>query len=147
MTDEKLHSILSGIELSECTPIIDNHVYYIEKLISDEVSCSGGGTRIKQELLEFLIIANNGIKKGIILRFGHDDLHWYVFRKWRQNHVLSNALRTGVIHKVWPENKTVTCCYNWDDDREQKYNMTKHLATIAGLSMKDEPTALITFEE
>ena len=65
-------------------------------------------------------------------------LHWLVLRPWRNCHILSNALRTGVVHQVWPENKTITCRYSWRDkmrDRPQKYNMTKHLATIAGLEL------------
>lgn len=51
--------------------------------------------------------------------------------------MLSDALRTGVIHEVWPENTKITCCYNAYDNRKQKYNMTKHLADIAGLSLEE----------
>ena len=59
------------------------------------------------------------------------------FKKWRGQHVLSNALRTGVIGEVWPENTKVTCCYNYDDNREEKYSMTKHLADIAALRFEE----------
>lgn len=45
--------------------------------------------------------------------------------------MLSNALCTGVLREVWPENTKVTCCYNYYDDQKEKYSMTKHLAEIA----------------
>lgn len=54
---------------------------------------------------EFLIIAENNIKKAIILRFGTVDLHWLVLKQRRKQHVLNDALRTGILAKVWPENK------------------------------------------
>lgn len=63
------------------------------------------------------------------------DLHWYVLTYWRNQNVLSNALRTGIIRQVWPHIKTVTCCYNWDDNKAEKYQKTKHLADLAGLGV------------
>lgn len=72
------------------------------------------------------------------MRCDTTDLHWLVLPAWRNKHILSDALRTGVIHDMWPENKTITCRYSWRDkmkDRPQKYNKTKHLAQIAGLKL------------
>ena len=64
----------------------------------------------------------------------------FVFKKWRNQHVLSNTLRTGIINDIWPENKNISCCYSWLDkviDRPKKYAMTEHLASIAGLKIKE----------
>ena len=90
------------------------------------------------------MIADNGIKKAIILNCGDVDLHWYVFNRWRGNHILSDVLRSGIIKEIWPQITSVTCCYDWDDDKEEKYRMTKHLASLAGLGMSDEKTRWIS---
>lgn len=137
MTNEKLSYILRGIDLKKCKPIVENHIYYISKLIKQKISNGYGEERICKDLYEFLVIAPGGIKKGIILRCDNIDLHWYVYKKHRGEKVLSNALRTGVLRKVWPKNKTITCCYEWKDNKKDKYEMTKHLAEIAGLKIKE----------
>ncbi|MBQ9922961.1 MAG: hypothetical protein IJO52_12310, partial [Clostridia bacterium] len=62
------------------------------------------------------------------------------FNRWRGNHILSDVLRSGIIKEIWPQTTSVTCCYDWDDDKEEKYRMTKHLASLAGLGMSDEKT-------
>ena len=77
-------------------------------------------------------------KQAIILRCGRIDLHWYVLRRWRKHGVLSNALRTGIIKEIWPENKKITCCYSYGENYEEKFEMTQHLADIAGLILEDD---------
>ena len=100
---------------------------------------SGGGYRYTTAVNEFLLIAENGVKQAIILRCDETDLHWYVLKPWRKKHVLSNALRTGVIRKIWPKNTSITCCYDCDDDIsfDEKKRMTRHLAQIAGLRFEE----------
>lgn len=136
MTDEQLKSVLGQIDINECEVINENYIYYIKMPVRQRYSCSGGGYRYRTNEYEFLVIAENGVKQAIILRCDDVDLHWYVLKKWRGQHVLSDSLRTGVIGAVWPENTKVTCCYNYDDNREEKYSMTKHLADIAGLILE-----------
>lgn len=137
MKDEQLKSVLARIDLNKCDEIIKNHIYYSKRPVRQRCYRGDGSFRYISDEYEFLIIAENGEKQAIILRCGYVDLHWYVLRKWRNRHILSDALRTGVIQEIWPENTRITCCYNYDDDREQKYNTTKHLADIAGLSLED----------
>lgn len=137
MKDEQLKSVLARIDLNECDEIIKNHIYYSKRPVRQRCYRGDGSFRYINDEYEFLIIAENGEKQAIILRCGYVDLHWYVLRKWRNRHILSDALRTGVIQEIWPENTRITCCYNYDDDCEQKYNTTKHLADIAGLSLED----------
>ena len=146
MRNEKLERILKNIDLQDCYPVIDNYIYYIEKEIRTRVYRGDGSYFYDVQNFEFLVIADNNVKKAIILRFGTVDLHWLVLKPWRNQQVLSNALRTDVLAKIWPENKTVTCCYQWDDNRHDKYAMTEHLAQIAGLTMKDEPSTIISFK-
>jgi len=118
------------MDLSKCKPIIENHIYYVEKIVSQNVN-----GHIYREKYEFLIITEFNIKKAIILRCGTIDLHWYVFHQYRNQHVLSNALKTGVISEIWPENKSITCHYGFGDT-EDKYNLTCHLAKLACLEVK-----------
>ena len=147
MRDEKLEQILRAINLNECVPIIQDYIYYVKKRIRTRVYDGNDNYYYDVQDYEFLIVADENIKKAIILRFGTVDLHWFVLKQWRNQHVLSDALRTGVIAKIWPENKTVTCCYQWNDNRSEKYAMTEHLARIAGLTMKDEPSVIISLKK
>lgn len=138
MRDEQLKRVLDQIDISECEEIIEDYIFYCEKAI--RLRCYHGDSSFHYitDRNEFLIIAERGEKQAIILRCGEVDLHWYVYRKWRNKGVLSNALRTGIIRRLWPENREITCCYNYNDNRREKFSMTKHLADIAGLVLKDE---------
>lgn len=137
MRDEQLKYVLERIDLDECEEVVENQIYYCKKPVKKRCYRGDGSFRYIQDECEFLIIAADGEKQAIILRCGYVDLHWYVLRKWRRSHVLSDALRTGILQEVWPENTRITCCYNYNDDREQKYNLTKHLADIAGLILEE----------
>lgn len=125
------------IDLNECEEIIRNHIYYIRKPIKLRYSHYDGTFGYSTDEYEFLLIANKKIKEGIILRCGYKDLHWFIPKKLRKQHILSDALKTGVVKEIWPENKTISFCYRWDDDCsfQEKYTMTKHLADIAGLKL------------
>lgn len=136
MTDERLKLVLKHIDINECKTIIDNYIYYCNIPVKQRCYRGDGSFRYAIDECEFLVIADRKEKQAIILRYGYLDLQWHVLRKWRGKHVLSNALRTGIIHKVWPENAKITCCYNYYDDKEEKYSMTKHLADIAGLILE-----------
>lgn len=137
MRNEQLKYLLDKFDLQDCTPIIDNYIYYIKTPVKQRCSCSGGRYVYVTNVDEFLIIAENGVKQAIILRCGESDLHWYVLRPWRKQHVLSNALRTGVIREVWPENTSITCCCSYEDNYLIKRRMTMHLAEIAGLELRE----------
>ena len=44
----------------------------------------------------------------------------------------------GIIKEIWPENKKITCCYSYGENYEEKFEMTQHLADIAGLILEDD---------
>lgn len=137
MTNDQLRYLLNKFDLSDCTPIIENYIYYINTSVKQRCSSIGGSYRYITDSYEFIIVAENGVKQAIILRCGEVDLHWYVLRAWRNQHVLSNALRTGIIHKVWPKNTSITCCCSYGENEAEKKQMTLHLAKIAGLNLRD----------
>lgn len=138
MKDEQLKYILQQINLNECEEFVENYIYYSRRPVRQWCYHGDGSYRYTTDENEFLIIAENGEKQAIILRCGRVDLHWYVLRKWRKHGVLSNALRTGILKEVWPENKKITCCYGYGDNCEEKFEMTQHLADIAGLILEED---------
>ena len=144
MTNEGLIKELKNINLDECTPIIPGHIYYCKKDTEYYTVTFDGPYNH-----EYLIITNGEEKQAIISRIGTEDLHWVVLEQWRGQHVLSNALRTGVIGNIWSKNKYITCesrsidpieCYN-------KLEMTKHFADIAGLKLKKYKSTKRMLEE
>ena len=144
MTNEELSYILRSLTLDECE-FIEGNAYYIKKSIKQMVyNCDIGKEVPNCSEYEFLVIAENGIKKAIILNCGNTDLHWYVLKKWRGMHILSDFLRTGIIKEVWPDIKTVTCCNERNENKENKYQMTKHLASLAGLAISEDKTMWIS---
>lgn len=144
MRNETLSRVLKNINLSECEYLRDG-LYYIKTIIKQMVFDPDlQKEKAWYSTCEFVIITENGIKKAIIYNCGNTDLHWYTFVKWRNQGVLSRALRSGIIKELWPEIKSVTCCYDWNDNREKKYRMTEHLASLAGLEISDEPSCWIT---
>lgn len=139
MTDQQLENVLKQINLDDCQEVVPGHIYYTKRTVRSRMSRKDGTYWYAKNNYEFLVIANNNVKQGIILRWGTFDLHWLVLKKYRNQHVLSNALRTGIINKIWPENKEITCDYDWcgheDDDYETKLAKTRHLAKIANLKV------------
>ena len=119
MKNETLSRILCNLDLENCRWIRDN-IYYIKKTVREMLyNCDTCTYRPAYTKYEFIVIAEEGVKKAIILNIFNKDLHWYVFKKWRSSHVLSNVLRTGIINEIWSEITSVTCCYEWNDDREK----------------------------
>lgn len=138
MTNKTLSNVLKSTKLSECN-CLRNGLYYIKTEVKQMIF----DPKIQNEkphfsIGEFIIITEDGTKKAIIYNCGNIDLHWYTFVKWRNQGVLSNALRSGIIKEVWPQIKTVTCCSDWNENAEEKYRMTEYLASLAGLGMSDE---------
>ncbi len=127
MKDISLASVLKQIDIKKCQEIIKDEVYYIKKNVTQKYYSEEKIKRIKN-LDEFIVITNNGKIVGGIYIMRKYDLHWYIFKKYRKNHYLSNVLRKKVLDKICPDTKEITCC---DKDVER----CKHLAKIAGLKI------------
>lgn len=137
MRNEQLKQVLDNVDIYNCEEIITNHIFYCKRKVRQRCYNEDNSYYYISGKYEFLVIAEDGEKQGIILRCDYVDLHWYVYKKWRNKGVLSNALRTGVISRLWPENREITCCYDYNDNCMEKYNKTKHLASVAGLKLRD----------
>jgi len=135
MTNEKLNKILKKVELNKNEEVCDG-IYHCFRIIKNKVFDGDGKYHYSKREYEFLVITEDKIKKAIILRIGDIDLHWLVLPKYRQKHVLSNALRKGIISKLWPSIKSVTCCFDLYDEYDEKLSITNHLAEISKLFVK-----------
>lgn len=137
MKNETLSYILRRINLSKCTYLRDG-LYYIKTEVKQKVYNSElQKERIRYIPCEFIIVTENNIKKSIIHKCDFNDLHWYTFIEWRNKGVLSNALRSGIIKECWPEIQSITCQYEWNENKVEKYRKTEHLASLAGLTMRE----------
>lgn len=144
MTDRTLSYVLRNIKLQDCDYLRDG-IFYTRRIVAEHKYDFETGLDNPSYLeCEFLVITEHNIKKAIIYNCNDEDLHWYVFTNWRGKHILSDALRTGIIREVWPNIESVTCCcYSWED-RQAKIAMTKHLAGLAGLGMREGRTCWIS---
>lgn len=127
MRDRVLASVLSQIDINKCKEIIKDEVYYIKKNVRPK-SFEDGKVKRKKELDEFIVLVNNGKIVGGIFIMRTYDLHWHIFKKYRKKHYLSNALRKGILEKICPDTKEISCC---DEDEDR----CRHLAQIAGLKI------------
>lgn len=144
MTDRTLSYVLRDIKLEECV-YLENGIFYSRRIVAERKYSFETELEHPGYLeCEFLVITEQNIKKAIIYNCNNEDLHWYVFTKWRGKHILSNALRTGIIREVWPDIESVTyCCYSWED-KQAKLAMTEHLASLAGLTLREGRTCWIS---
>ena len=74
------------------------------------------------------------IRKGswILLNCDSKDIHAYVLRKYRNQHIVSRLTDNGFLKELWPDVNSVTCA------DLNNYDKVKHLAEIAGYSLNDE---------
>ncbi len=75
MSDDQLKYIFEQIDIRECEEVIENHIYCIRKEIRQICYRTNGSFRYTKEKYEFLIIAEDGEKQGIILRCVYENLH------------------------------------------------------------------------
>ncbi len=130
MSDESLCAILRSTKISNCEVVIPNHIYRHKY----RGRTTGRNGLISWDV-DILIITDSELRKKAIIYYMGNDLHWYVCKYCRNQHVLSDALRTGCIKKVWPEIDTVTCMSSCV---VSTYMRAAHLASLAGLMVKDE---------
>ena len=102
MRNEDILEIIKMCDLSEGEVLIPNQAYLFHR---DFVL-----HRINYEDTELIVLVNSGVKVGGIYRMGSYDMHWIIKPKFRGQHILSDFFRTGIINKIWPENKSVKLC-------------------------------------
>ena len=67
---------------------------------------------------------------------GDADIHAIIFEEFRNNHYLSDFMRSGCLKKFRPNLKYTTMDYSPIFDEE--YKIVHHLAILAGLILKHQ---------
>ena len=130
MRNEDLLKLINRCNIENGVALIDRNAYLFN--IKKRQRC---GNHYEYVVEEIIVLFKDGEKVGGIYRMGAYDLHWVIKQKYQGQHILSDFLRTKILNKVWPENKSVEICgvYTRAD-----YNKKKHLALLAGMSIRNE---------
>ena len=130
MKNEDILKLINKCNIESSVTLIDGNAYLFN--LKRRQHC---GNRYECVIDEIIVLFKNGEKVGGIYRMGAYDLHWVIKQKYQGQHILSDFLRTKILNKVWPENKSVEICgvYTRAD-----YNKKKHLALLAGMSIRNE---------
>lgn len=130
MRNEDILKLINRCNIENGVALINNNAYLFN--IEKRQRC---GSHYEYVIEEIIVLLKDGKKVGGIYRMGSYDLHWVIKEKYQGQHILSDFLRTKILNKVWPENKSVEICgvYTRAD-----YNKKKHLALLAGMSIRNE---------
>lgn len=130
MTNEDILDIVRRCDLRQGEELVPGEAYLFNRKFRMQIS---GKTRY--EPVEIIVLVKNKVKVGGIYRMGFYDLHCVIEEEYRDQHIMSDFLKKGVIEQVWSENKSVELVrvYKRDD-----YNKRKYLASLSGLSIRNE---------
>ena len=130
MTNEDILSIVKQCKLKKGTILISNCAYLFNQKFKVRVD-----KRFRYEQIEIIVLTKLGKKVGGIYRMGFDDIHCVIMEKYRNQHILSDFFKTGIIKKIWPENTSVKLCNVYTRD---EYSKKKYLVELLGMSIKNE---------
>ena len=130
MRNEDILRLINRCNIENGLVLIEGHAYLFN--LKRRQHC---GNRYEYVTDEIIVLFKNGEKVGGIYRMGSYDLHWVIKKKYQGQHILSDFLRTEILNKVWPENKSVEIC---DVYTRADYDKKKHLALLAGMAIKNE---------
>ena len=130
MRNEDILKLINRCNIENGLILIEGYAYLFN--IKRRQRCGNHYEYITEEII---VLFKNGEKAGGIYRMGSYNLHWVIKKKYQGQHILSDFLRTGILNNVWSENKSVEICgvYTRAD-----YNKKKHLALLAGMSIRNE---------
>lgn len=130
MTNIQLSHILKNMNLSEgkSVRVVDD----LEAiLMKDHATRTVTDHRRYTHYYDYLVLLKGGEKAGILLKCDSVDIHAYVLRKYRNQHIVSRLTDNGFLKELWPDVNSVTCA------DLNNYDKVKHLAEIAGYSLRD----------
>ncbi len=130
MTNIQLSYILKNMDLSEgeSVRVVDD----LEAiLMKDHATRTVTDHRRRTHYHDYLVLLKSREKAGILLNCDSKDIHAYVLRKYRNQHIVSRLTDNGFLKELWPDVNSVTCA------DLNNYDKVKHLAEIAGYSLRD----------
>lgn len=129
MTNESLIGVLKNIDISKGKVVreVDNlTAILMENHMTRQKSQSGRIFRGKQT---YLILLCNGQKAGIIMKCGTVDIHFYMYKKFRDKRILSRLINDGFLKELWPDIEFMSCC------NKEDYAKIEHLSELCGIGL------------
>ena len=127
MKNEQILKMVKSCDLNEGKELIPGKAYLFKRTFLEVIS--------ENEEYEIIILVKNGIKVGGILRMDDFDIHVVMYKKYENQHILSDFFRTGIINELWPNITSVMLCGVYT---REEYNKKKHLAELCHMSIKNE---------
>ena len=129
MKNEDVLNLVRRCRLKSGKVLIPNKAYLFKRRFLTKI-----GFKFYNNEEEIIVLVENGKKVGGIYRMGTYDVHCVLKEKYRDQHIISNFLKTGIIQKIWPENKSVELC---DVYTREEYEKKKHLADLLGMVVRN----------
>ena len=119
MTNEQLSYVLKKMDLSEgkSVRVVDD----LESiLVENHKTVTRDNGRQHTGHYDYLVL----------LKCDSIDVHAYVYRKYRNQHIVSRLTNNGFLKELWPDIDSVTCANPYN------YDKVKYLAEIAGYTLR-----------
>lgn len=139
MQNETILDIVRRCKLKDGKELIPGVAYLFNRKFLTPID-----DRFGYEQCEIIVLVKNGIKVGGIYRMGSWDMHVVLKEKYRGQHILSSFFKTGIINKIWPENKAVDLC---DVISQDVFEKKKHLVELCNMTVRNEAKILETVEK
>jgi hypothetical protein len=134
MTDKSLAVVLSKCSLvnGDIRELIPGKAVYVNRTTRRTLD---NNEQYQLPCSEYIILLDNdGNRVGGIFIMGDVDLHFYIFKKYRNQHYLSNFMKSGWMRILHPNLTTISVDFpKWTTE----YKAVKHLADMAGLRLID----------
>jgi hypothetical protein len=116
----KTISIKNGLSLNNGTAIYINRKLYCPKHKNSPNTWRD----------EFIVLIENNVRVGGVYIMGDVDLHFVIFKKYRNKGYLSKFMKSGVLQKMFPKLLESSIC-NFEEEKK-----IKHLLQLANIKIK-----------
>lgn len=129
MKNEDVLNLVQRCRLKSGKVLIPNKAYLFKRKFLTRV-----GFKFYNNEEEIIVLVKDGKKVGGIYRMGAYDIHCVLHEKYRNQHIMSDFLKSGIIREIWPENKSVELCGVYT---REEYEKKKYLASLLGMTVKN----------
>lgn len=129
MKNEDVLNLVQRCRLKSGKVLIPNKAYLFKRKFLTRV-----GFKFYNNEEEIIVLVKDGKKVGGIYRMGAYDIHCVLHEKYRNQHIMSDFLKSGIIQEIWPENKSVELCGVYT---REEYEKKKYLASLLGMTVKN----------
>lgn len=126
MTDVEILDVIRRCDIKKGTEIIPHMAYHFHRKF--RVTFKSVNRSIYQPM-EVIVLVKDMKKAGGIFRIGWESVYFVLHEEFRNQHIISNFLKTGKLNYLWPDNKTLLIPDTSDDERSKLL----HLAELSGM--------------